>query len=149
MQIFFYLSFYPLIIYHLTSNIRYFRKKIEPSQIILLVLIVVGITGWYSYISLQESPEADFDFILGLVYVLLTSITLALAVLGLIVFHDSVLGTVWLLLASGIFLLTISDTWYYYIEILGAYNGNHPTNWLWGFSMIIITYALIKHRKIV
>ena len=145
----FYLMFYPLAIYHLTSNIRYFRKKIELNQIILLVLIVVGITGWYSYISLENNPEADFDFILGLVYVLLTSITLALTVLGLMVFHDSILGTVWVLLASGIFILTISDTWYYYEEIAGGYTGNHPTNLLWGFAFIIITYALIKHRKVV
>ena len=145
----FYLTFYPLVIYHLTSNIRYFKKKIEPNQLALLTLIVIGITGWYSYVSLENNPEADFDFVLGFVYVLLTSITLALAVLGLMVFHDSILGTVWILLASGIFILTMSDTWYYYEEIAGGYTGNHPTNWLWGFAFIIISYSLIKHRKVV
>ncbi len=146
----FYVLFYPFAIYHLIGNINYFREKIAPQNILLLIIVAVGITGWYTFSAFQDiEGEIEIEFLLGVLFVALSSTTLSLTILGLIVFHDSVLGIVWLLLASGMFILTFSDTWYYYAELTEGYTGNHPTNWLWGLSFMVITYALYKHKTII
>lgn len=144
----FYVIFYPLTIYHLVSNIKYFREKINPQTILLLVALSIIIIGWYSYLAIQEVDVIEFDTILSICYAALSATTLSLAILGLIVFYKSVLGQVWLLFASGMFILMVSDTWYYYAELGSGYTGNHPVNVLWTLAFMVIAYALVKHTKV-
>lgn len=144
----FYITFYPLAMYHLVSNIRYFGKKINPQTILLLVALSFIIVGWYSFLAIQEVDVVEFDTILAIFYSVLSAVTLSLAILGVIVFYKSVLAPVWVLFASGMFILMISDTWYYYVELVSGYTGNHPVNVLWTLAFMVIAYALIKHTKI-
>lgn len=144
----FYISFYPLAMYHLVSNIKYFREKINPQTILLLVALSIIIIGWYSYLAIQEVDVIEFDTLLAIFYAALSAITLSLAILGLIVFYKSVLGQVWSLFASGMFILMVSDTWYYYAELGSGYTGNHPVNVLWTLAFMVIAYALIKHTRV-
>ena len=144
----FYIAFYPLVIYHLISHIRYFGEKTNPQTILLLVALSIIIIGWYSFLSIEEVDIIEFDTFLAIFYAALSATALSLAILGLIVFYKSVLAPVWLLFASGIFILMVSDTWYYYAELVGGYTGNHPVNVLWTLAFMVIAYALIKHTKI-
>jgi len=63
------------------------------------------------------------------------------------IFRDSILGKAWLLLAGGIFIFTVADVWYYYLELSDGYETTHFVNTLWVLSFAAITYALYKHKK--
>jgi len=65
------------------------------------------------------------------------------------VFRTSVLGTTWLLLATGIFIFTKADVRYYILELTEGYDLAHPTNTLWFLSFMVGIYALYKHRKVI
>ena len=143
----FFLLFPAFAIFHLVTNIRYFKRDIDIPTKVFIVAIAVGITLSFVYFFYEDTEEANFDFWYGTLFVAIEAPIFALAVLGAMVFRHSVLGTAWLLLAIGIFIFTLADIWYYYIEWFGMYDGNHPVNVLWGLSFMVIVYALIKHQK--
>jgi len=143
----FFLLFPVFAIFHLVTNIRYFKRDIDIPTKVFIVAIAVGITLSFVYFFYDDTEEANFDFWYGTLFVAIEAPIFALAVLGAMVFRHSVLGTAWLLLAIGIFIFTLADIWYYYIEWFGMYDGNHPVNVLWGLSFMVIVYALIKHQK--
>ena len=109
--------------------------------VIVLTYTVVAFFEWGDY------EELPFDLFYGSIFAAGTAIVLAFAVIGVSVFRQSILGKVWLLLAIGIFLSTIADVWYVYIEIFEAFNNQHPANTIWMASFMIIIYALYKHQK--
>ncbi len=143
----FFLLFPVFAIFHLVTNIRYFKRDIDIPTKVFIAAIAVGITLSFVYFFYEDTGETNFDFWYGTLFVAIEAPIFALAVLGAMVFRHSVLGTAWLLLAIGIFIFTLADIWYYYIEWFGMYTGNHPVNVLWILSFMVIVYALIKHQK--
>ena len=81
------------------------------------------------------------------IFVVGIAVTLAFAVLGASVFRHSVLRETWLLLAIGIFLWTVGDSVYFYLETIEAFTHNHPINSAWSAAFMLIIYALYKHHK--
>ncbi len=65
----------------------------------------------------------------------------------MLVFRESALKEVWLLLASGILLWAIADTIFTYLETTEEFTHDHPVNTLWFASFMLIIYALYKHHK--
>jgi hypothetical protein len=145
----FYFAFYPFAIYHLIKNSLYFKRKFEKTTKIWLSILALASITIYAFISFQHNGEANFDFYYGLLAVAPASITTSLAVLGLLVFRNTVLGSVWGLLVAGILILVAADTWYYYLEIFGQYSGSHVVNSLYLLSNLLVTYALYAHRKVI
>lgn len=135
---------------HLVMNTRYFRRKWNIPMKILIVVIPLTVVTSYSLVAYTEwgnSEELPFDLFYGNIFALGISMTLSFAVLGAIVFRQSVLKEVWLLLVIGIFLWTIADVSYVYVEIFGAADDTHPYNTVWMASFMLIIYALYKHQK--
>lgn len=145
----FFLAAYPSAFYHLSKNIRFFRAKINIPTKILIAIIPISLVSAYSVLALTEVGEANFDYYYGLSYVIGSSIVFSAAILGAIVFRQGVLGTAWLILAIGLMLNTLGDTWYTYLEIFGQYDLIHPVNLLWYSAYWVITYSLYKHKKII
>lgn len=145
----FYFMMYPLLVFHLQKNIRFFSDKPSVRAKIMLVAIPAVITSSYVFFSLDGIEESVFDFTYGLIFVIASSITASLAVFGAVVFRQNVLGTTWVLLAISIFLTTIADVWYYHFEIFDMYDYTHPINSIWIASYCFMTYALFKHLKAV
>ena len=143
----FFFAVYPLIIFHIILNFRFFKTKTSIKQKAILIAIPLIITLIYSDYSLQEFGEANFDFFYGLIFVAGASITLSLAAFGAFVFRGGMLGTVWALLLFGVLVFTIADVWYYYLEVVGEYHLLHPVNLFWYVSDWIVIYALYKHSK--
>ena len=135
------------MIFHLQKNIRFFKGKLNIWAQILLAAIPTIIVSSYVFFSLNELDVIVFDFVYGLIFVLASSITLSLAVLGGIIFRQNILMTTWILLAFSILLMTIADVWYYHIEIFGMYDYTNPINSLWIASYCFMAYALFKHLK--
>lgn len=144
----FYFALYLPMIAHLAINTRYFNRKFTISQKILLVSIPILIVGVFSYMNFVQIGEANFDYYYSLIFVITSAITVAFAALGASVFRHSALGTVWLLLAIGIFMITLSDVWYYYTETFWIWTITHPTTTLYVTSYMVIVYALYKHQRI-
>jgi len=143
-----FLSFYPLIFYHLAKNISFFKPKIGIPLKSLVILMPICITGIYAFLEYGQEQAADTTFFLGLAYIVGSSVTLAAAILGALVFRQGVLGIAWLVLALGMVLTTIGDNWYSYLEVYNQYTLTHPVNLLWYAGYLVIAYALYKHKKI-
>ena len=144
----FYLGFYPLVLLHLTINIRFFRHKFRSFDKFLLIVISTLIVVSYSYITYDDEEFNSFDYLYGLIFVTAAAITLSFAVLGTIIFRSKILGPFWWMLALGLAISTAADVWYYYLEVVGEYDAQmHPVNTLWMVSFMVMVYALYKHVK--
>ena len=145
----FFLLFYPFAAFHLVRNIRYFKRDLGWGPKAGVPALTAIIVLFFAYETFDYMEEDTFDFFFSLAFVLGSALILTLAVLGGAVFRTSVLGTAWLLLATGIFIFTITDVWYYILELTEGYDLAHPTNTLWVLSFIVVVYALYKHRKVI
>lgn len=143
----FFFALYPLAAIHILINLRFFKNKTDIKQKALFAAIPIVIFSIYSYVSLEEIGEANFDYYYGIIFVAGTAVLLSLAVLGAIVFRGGLLGTAWVVLLVGILIFTIGDVWYYYLEVFGGYDLLHPVNLFWYVSDFLIIYALYKHSK--
>jgi len=130
-------------------NIRFFGIDLAPYKKIMIFSIPAIIVIAFILFSIGESDtfEPNFDFYYGLIFVIMSSTTVAFAILGAITFRGGVLGTAWLLLVAGILCNTIGDTWYYNLEIFDQYDLVHPVNLFWYVGYWIVAYSLYKHRK--
>lgn len=143
----FYFMFYPLVTLYLIINIRFFRPKLSLKHKILLVLIFPTSGIGYSYITYSVDAINSFEYFYGLIFMIFASVPLSFSILGATIFNQTVLGSIWRLMTLGIAISTIADILYYFLEIIGEYNGTHPVNTLWMISYMIIFYALYKHIK--
>ena len=139
--------FYPFLIFHLVVHIRYFKRKTDDSTKILFVVLSAAFVMFYAHVTIQDYQEINLEFLLGLAYVILAASLVSLAIHGAIVFNQSVLSGVWVLLMLGILMYSLADLWYYYLEWFELYTGVHAVNSLWIFGFLVILYALIKHEK--
>ena len=140
----FFFAFYPLAIYHLLKNILYFKRRWDVLTKIWVTLTPLAIVSIYAYLG---SGGDTFDLYYGTIFVAATSATLSFAILGMLIFRHTLLGTVWLLLAFGLMMNSVADVWYYYLELFNQYNDTHVVNSLWTMGYVIVAYALYKHRK--
>lgn len=146
----FYLAAYVFAILHLFLNVRYFKRKWNHQIKTILVGVPVSVVVIFSLVAYTEWGVYDELFVELFytdLFVLGGSLTVALAIIGVIVFRNSILKETWLLLAVGIFLWMIADVWYYYMEIFETYDNSHPVNTVWMASFMIVIYALYKHHK--
>jgi hypothetical protein len=145
----FFFTQYPFIIFHLIRNIKFFRRKISIMTKIWLAAIPVALVLLYSYFTFMHEGYSLFDYYYGLPFVAASATSLSFAILGIQVFRQSLLASVWSLLAVGIFLNTFGDINYYYLEIFGLYTRTHFVNVLWFIAPLLITYSLYRHYKII
>ena len=137
---------------HLILNTRYFRPRWNKEMKILLVgLPMVMFVGYtlVAYSVWGDYDELSFDLFYGNLFAVGATIELSLAIIGAVVFRQSILKEVWLLLVIGIFIWTVGDIWYGFAEVLETFDNTHPTNTLWMASFMTIIYALYKHRKVI
>ena len=145
----FFFMLYPLLLVYLFLNIRFFTPKISKRAKIWIIVMPLVVLLGYSILSTTEA-ELDifeFDFYYGTIFVYVVTLTLSVAVIGAIIFKEGAIGKAWMILVSGILLLTIGDIWYYNLELFGAYDLVHPVNMFWYAGYWIIIYALYKHKK--
>lgn len=142
------LAFYPLMFYHLSRNIFFFKPKIKLIVKLLIILLPIILTAVYTILEYQQVHEVNDVFYLGLAYVVGSSIILSAAILGAIIFRQGTLGVPWLVLAMGITLTTAGDVWYSYADVYDQYTLAHPLNLLWYAGYLVIAYALYKHKKV-
>ena len=145
----FFLLFYPFAGYHLVKNIKYFKKDLGGGAKVGVPVLTGILIAAFALMSFDLIEEYPVDFYFGLTFVLGSAGILALALLGAAVFRASVLGEAWLVLAVGIFIYTVADVWYYYLEIIGGYTGSHFVDTLWVLGLAAITYGLYKHKKVI
>jgi hypothetical protein len=159
-----YFAFFPFVIYHLKRNIRYFKPKLEKKQKINLVTIPIGITLFFTFITLVPidvtdglfnlkilpTPEHDQTFYTttatSISYVILDTFVLSSTLVGVQIFRKSALGSAWGLLLVGLALYTLADLIYYYFEAFGLDVANNVQG-LWVGSAIVVCYALYKHKS--
>ena len=145
-----FLILYVLILTHMTINIRYFADHLFSYQKILLAVIPIVLVLSYAYLVLDTGDVDYSEFPYSLVAILLSSLTVSFAVVGLTLFKKSALIIAWFLLLTGMFVGTIGDIANYYLVALGDFSSisNYSTT-LWVASNTIMIYALYRHQKTV
>jgi len=143
----FFLISYPAIMAHLVINIRYFSEKLENFQKFLLVAIPVIITLTFSYIVVNTSAELVEVFYYELIFVMGSSVTLALAVVGFSIFRSTNLISAWFFILLGIFSDTIGSVFHRYTHTFGIYSYSDISNVLWILAPVLIMYGLYRHLK--
>lgn len=162
----FYFAFYPFAIYHLRTNIRYFKSKLSSHQKITIIGIPIGATMVYAFFGLvpfeasqgigsvvfHPIPEYDFDFykeyLAGIAFVFFTTWIFSYAVVGAQVFRGTMLGNAWGLLLVGFALNTFGDVRYYFFELFGIFDRSDIATPLWVAGTMVVCYALYKHRDV-
>lgn len=142
------LAFYPLTFYYLVRNILFFKPKIRLPVKAFVILLPIAITGVYAFLDYGQEQATTTTFILGLAYIIGSSVILSAAILGALIFRQGTLGTPWLILTMGIVLTTLGDNWYSYLDVYNQYTVTHPLNLLWYGGYLVIAYALYKHKKV-
>ena len=96
----------------------------------------------------EQQYNAEFwpPFFAGLFYNGITTLNLALAIVGATIFRTSVLGVAWGLLLLGIALTAVGDIIYDFTTIYW-YDRTNPAMDFWVFGCMIVTYAFYIHRK--
>jgi len=145
----FWYAFYIFVGYHLVKNIKYFKKDLglfpKLGVPALAAVLVVG----FGLLTIETLEEDPLVWLTSEIYVVASATLFSLAILGLTVFRNSVLGIAWFMLVIGIFLYSFADVWYYYLEEVEEYSIVHPVNTLWVISNIFMVYSLYKHKKII
>ena len=155
---FFFALNYGFAVVHLYLNTKYFRKEwsngLKSLIVVIPVIAVISFSlfayyTWGEYVDGDEYAQEDlvFDLAYGNIFVVGVSLLFAFAIVGILVFRDSALKEVWLLLASGILLWAVADIIYTYLETTEEFTHDHPVNTLWFASFMLIIYALYKHHK--
>jgi hypothetical protein len=141
------LAFYPLTFYYLVKNIWFFKPTIRLPVKAFVILLPIIITGVYAFLDYGQEQSATTTFILGLAYIIGSSVILSTAILGAMIFRQGTLGTPWLIVTVGIALATLGDNLYSYVDVYNQYTYSHPLNLLWYGGYLVIAYALYKHKK--
>ena len=160
-----YFGFYPFAIYHLKTNVHYFKRKLDTNQKKILFLIPFGtaliftigslipfdVSSGLASLKILPVPVYDqtyyIEFLTGLAFVIATTLTFSYAIIGAQVFQTGQLSTAWRLILIGIGLNTVADVHYYFTELFGGYDRTNPVHGIWMASTIILCYALYKHMK--
>ena len=163
----FFNAYYVMAAMHLFINTRYFKRKWRPQSKAFLIIVPIIIMLSYTYLTLNSpleevevgvktgleetelvfDSEESFNFYVGLASVAGTGVVFAFAIFGAAIFRHSVLGVVWLLLATGLFLNALADIIYYSLELTESWDPTHPVNTIWIGGFMLIVYALYRHLK--
>ncbi len=117
----FFIAFYPLVIFHIHRNFKYFKRKTSTNQKILLYSIPIVITiiyafsypliddqGWIQSIEIQTAEPGEVSgsfisqFVVGAGFVFASALTLSYAIVAAQLFRTTLLGPAWSLLLLGI-----------------------------------------------
>lgn len=163
----FFFVFYPLIIYHIRKNFHYFRRSLSQNQKLIIIVIPIIMSSIYAFfgiipveaesglgsIKISALPEYDqtfyTEYLTGLVFTFVTSLTFSSAIVAAQIFHETILGSAWGLLLLGILLNTAADIYYYIFELFGDYVRANPITGIWLASTVVMCYALYLHRKVI
>ena len=144
----FFIGFYAFAGYHLIKNIIYFKKDLSAWHKLQVVIVAAAMVLGFGLFTLETLTVEATTYWMSMAYLVSSAIILALAILAFIVFRNSVLAIAWGLLVIGIFLYSVADIWYYYLEEIGEFSIKDPVNTLWVLSNAIMVYALYEHKKI-
>jgi hypothetical protein len=144
-------------------NIHYFKRKLDNRQKLILCTIPSGSAVIYLFFTLlivdpsaglfhtTVTPMTDeinpVELLIGLAYVIATTLLFAYAIVGTQVFYFGKLSSSWALLLIGISLNTFADYYYYYAENFGEFLRSNPVQGIWVVSTMVVCYALYKHVK--
>ena len=116
----------------------------DKGQMLRLVPIVLSNVKFLP--ALSQDQEFFNGFLMGIAYVVATSLTFAYALIGAFVFRGSILGKAWGLLLIGIGLNWVADIQYYFFSI-SYFDRSSPVHGIWLAGAMIVCYALYKHKK--
>jgi len=163
-----FIAFYPLVIYHIRKNFKYFKRDNTTNQKLLIIVIPIIITSVFAIVGIlekdddgglstpmtviglpDEEPEKFIiQYLVAVAFVFATTLTFSHALVATQIFRTTMLEPAWGLLLLGILINMIADIYYYYIELFGGYVREDPVTGIWLLSTVIISYALVKHRRI-
>ncbi|MEW6043657.1 MAG: hypothetical protein AB1608_05295 [Thermoproteota archaeon] len=140
---------YELVPVEITTT-KYVQNPTTNSTMNLVPIVLTNFNIRLLDIEQDLGTELTPWFIVGTVltifYYAMTTINLSLAIVGVQIFRNTILGNAWGLLLLGIALTAVGDL-IYYLNAIQGYDRTYPDIAFWVFGYMIISYALYLHRK--
>lgn len=144
----FFFGLYVCVSVAIYINIKSFNRDLGFKNImVILPIFMVLVSGFY-YITYSEYGYSDFTLHYCGASVVGSAIMASFAFRGFQIVRILPLGRSWEVLASGIFLLALSDIWFHYLDTLDIYSPTHPVNLLMYFGYMVIAYGLYRHKNV-
>lgn len=144
----FFFGVYVCVAIAIYINIKSFNHDLGLKNVkVIMPIFTVLVTGFY-YITYSQYGYSDFTLHYCGASVVGSAIMASFAFRGFQIVRFLPLGKSWVVMASGIFLLALSDIWYHYLDTLGMYSPTNPMNLLMFFSYMLIAYGLYRHKNV-
>jgi len=111
-----------------------------------IIILLITISGVFIYIILSNSELESSSFVLGLLFVSLTSILIGISIVTMTTLKNTKIFRVWIIIMFSFFISGISDIWYYASENVGDWEPSNWVNIVWFVSYLIIIFALGQQR---
>ncbi len=145
----FYWLFYPFVIGFIYFALKFFAFPLSKPKLAIISVITVGLILVYTGLSYDafEGDILNFDFAYGMVFVSSAALTVGLSTLGIISFKRSLQGLVWVLVLGSLLINTISDVWYFHLELFEGYVPLDTIDTLYLATWMIMFYGLFRHYR--
>lgn len=140
--------YYGFMIYHLSTNCRFFKRRFEWYEKLSIFAMPVIVVVLHSYFIIQSEGSISPEALTTFPDLMLNPVSMVLAIIAIRTFKNSFLGNAWLFIAIGIFVISIADFWYVYLELFNMYTRAHPVQNLFHISNMLMIYGLYKHYKV-
>jgi len=109
---------------------------------------LITVIGILSYVILSGDDLYSSSSILGLTFVILTSLLIGVSTITLFLLRDTDIHKIWMIIVFSFFLGAIGDIFYYADENTNNWSMGDFVNIIWFVSYLILIYALIGQRSI-
>ena len=141
---FFYILGYPLMFLGLMVFLIPLRKLISKTTLSFSVVVSVVVLIPSLSVSFISNLEYDIiDFFFALAYPVLDSLLLVPTIMILVLFSTKKERSLfWLLMALGIIIYIVADTFFLFLDMNNLYYDGHPVDVLWLYSKLIFSFAI-------
>ncbi|WP_042687222.1 hypothetical protein [Candidatus Nitrosotenuis chungbukensis] len=137
---FFWLAGYPIYFVFAFFYLRTFKSSISIRLTVSVICLTITMAGFLAYYSgLQESDLPVFDTLLGLVYPIADTLSLAPIIIGLILFFRGDVSFLWSCLLFGMLCFVVADYGFFFLSLDESYRTGHPIDilYLWAYLFFL------------
>ncbi|QLH02238.1 two-component sensor histidine kinase [Nitrosopumilus cobalaminigenes] len=145
----FYVASYPLITAFLFLSLKPVIKKVPRNVWLFAIGLAFSLLVPSVLAAYDDMFEEDaFPTIIALTYPVLSAIVLVPAIVGILFLAKQGASLSWMLILFGFIIYGVSDIFFLFAELDGAYYDGHPVDLMYLYSYTLIIFAFHVRLKI-
>jgi len=142
----FYIGTYPLFVAFLLISLKPIRKSIsKKSWLFAITLSVIFLIPSILASIGDLEGESSFSATIALAYPIMSAFQLAPAIVGIMFLAKRGANYSWMLLLFGFLVISISDTFFLFVELDDSYYDGHPVDLMYLYAFILLIFS-VKNR---